>query len=436
MIRYNDTRSGRAWFSILLLVAVGMAAGAVLHSWLSSPAGTEEGFTEEHGDHEEHGEREAEESAGVIELSPQTQQAASIQTIAAELGPVSASFEATGVVAPDKTRLAHLRPLARGIVAEVRVQPGDRVTKGQVLLTYDNVELGEALADYTSAREEVRRSQSNLEVKRKILDRSREMLEVGALAKTVHDVREAEWKDAQARLASSEAAVAKIELQLRRFGLPDGQIRALREGNAAELAPESAINDLVAPFNGVIVEYEAAVGEYIQPEDELFSLADLSTVWVVANIYANDLGAVRAGQPVEVRTVSYPDRTFEGRVTYVGDVIDPHTRTTPVRCVVRNPDARLKLDMYATVSIQTGTLAEAVTVPAASVIDIDGVNHVFVQRSENQFVPRPVVIGAKAGSRTAIESGLEAGERVVSQGGFTLKSALLKERFAGGGHGH
>ena len=433
MIRHKDTRSGRAWFGVLLLLAVGMAAGAVLHSWLTSPS-SEASMEEESAG--EHGKHEGAEPAGVIELPPATQQAASIETVTAELRRVSSTLEAPGVVAPDQTRLAHLRPLARGIVTEVHVRPGERVAKGQVLLTYDNIELGDALADYARAREEVQRSRTNLEVKKKVLDRSREMLEVGALARTTHDVRDAEWQDAQARLSSSEAAVSKIELQLRRFGLPDEQIRALREGNAPELAPESAINRLVAPFDGVILGYEAAVGEYIQPTDDLFSLADLSTVWVVANIYANDLEAVRAGQPVEVRTVSYPGRTFQGKITYVGDVIDPHTRTTPVRCVVGNPGASLKLDMFTTVSIQTGSLGEAVTVPAAAVVDIDGIDNVFVQRSEDQFVPRSVVVGTKVGSRVAIRSGLNAGERVVSQGGFTLKSALLKERFAGGGDEH
>lgn len=396
----------------------------------------EEASAREHDAHEDHGEHEAEESAGVIELSPQTQQAASIQTVAAELAPVSASFEAPGVVAPDQTRLAHLRLLAPGVVTKVRAQPGDRVRKGQVLLTYDNVELGEALADYVRAREEVRRSQSNLEAKKTVLERSREMLEVGALARTVYDVREAERRDAQAQLSSSEAAMSKIELQLRRFGLTEEEVRPLKDGDPSELAPEFTINRLFAPFDGVIVGYEAAAGEYIQPEDELFSLADLSTVWVVANIYPTTSEPCAWDSRLKCEPCRIRTRTFEGRVTYVSDVIDPETRTTPVRCVVRNPDTRLKLDMYTTVSIQTGSLAEAVTVPASSVIDIDGVNHVFVQRSEDQFVPRPIAIGVKAGSRTAINSGLEAGERIVSQGGFTLKTGLLKERFAGGGHGH
>jgi len=426
----NSNRSVPGWFGLSALLLAGTVLGAVLHSWWvaeRSPNADGDANTESRLAHPEE---------GVVHLTRIAREASGIQTVRAATRPVAESLRATGVVAPDQTRVAHIRPLARGVVQQVHVGPGDRVRQGDKLLRYDNIELGVVLGEYGRVRAEIEGARSNLNVKETVLVRSREMLKVGAVARTVHDLRAAEYRDAQARLKSLLASAEQLEVQLRRFGVSGEELKAFREGERRGPKRAAPSDVLRAPFPGVVIRYEAAEGELIQPDDEVFAIADLSTVWVLADVYDDHLAEIQPGQAVEVRTASYPNEVFRGAVTYVSDVIDPRTRTAKVRCLVRNPKTRLKLEMFAAVSIATGPASPELVVPRTSLLEMEGATVVFVQRSETAFEKRPVVPGVESGDWVAVLDGLEEGEAVVTQGAFALKSALLREQFAGGGHGH
>ncbi len=431
MTSRNNRHSTPRWLGVVGLLIVGMAFGAVFHSlWVSDPRGVEEGDTEA----ESHDAHQYEEE-GVIHLSLEAQKASGIDVTPAEVRPMGEFLQVTGVVAPDQTRVAHIRPLARGVVKDVHVRPGDRVKGGDKLLTYDNIELGVVVADYASALAEVESARSNVDVRQKVLARSEAMLKVGAVAQTTHDLRAAELRDAQARLQTLLASVGKYEIQLRRFGMSDDELSRVTAGQPQNVLPRISEDVLLAPFAGIVIGYEAAAGELIQPDDEVFSIADLSMVWVLANVYERDLGLIRLGQPVELTVASYPGRVFAGSINYISDVIDPQTRVAKVRCLVSNPQTRLKLEMFATVSIGTDTTATSIVVPRDAVQEVDGTRVVFVRRSEDKFERRLVVTGAQSNDWVSITDGIEQGELVVSQGGFALKSFLLQEQFAGG-HGH
>jgi cobalt-zinc-cadmium efflux system membrane fusion protein len=161
------------------------------------------------------------------------------------------------------------------------------------------------------------------------------------------------------------------------------------------------------------------------PDDELFSIADLSHVWVQAEVYEQDLGRVKIGQPAIITVDTYPGEKFRGQVTYLGDVLDPQTRTARVRCEVANPDVRLKLDMFAAIQLPTHFSRRALVVPASAIQQMNGSDVVFIRKSQTAFETRPVRTGKTLDDVTEIQSGLRQGEGVVSTGSFHLKSVAL-----------
>lgn len=162
------------------------------------------------------------------------------------------------------------------------------------------------------------------------------------------------------------------------------------------------------------------------PGDELFVISDLSTVWMIAAVNEEDLGKVRLGMPVTVRIQAYPDRTFPGRVTKLGDQLDPATRTIPVRVELANAQGRLKPEMYATAEINAGGSAEGIFIPESAVQQVDGKPTVFVRSGADRFEARVVETGRIVDHQLEVTRGLSVGERIVTQGSFTLKSQLLK----------
>ena len=411
---------------MLVALAAGMIAGGLFYSWWLQPSDSP-------GVADLPEEPQTSVPSGRVVIGLEAQQAGGIRVGAAAVRAISTSLAVTGVVAPDQSRVAHLRPLARGVVEKVYVQLGDRISTGQPLVAYDNVDLGLAIGNYLSAFADLEQSLTDLAVKKTILARSRRMLEVGAIARTTFDIREAEYRDMQARVNSARAAVAKVEEQIHRFGLTDDDLAGIRAGRSEQekLHRTESRNILRAPFSGVVTGYNVAEGELVEPSSELMKITDLSRVWVLADVYEKDLAAVRAGKPVAVRVAAYPDKVFRGRITYVGDVIEAETRTAKVRCVVPNEDGRLKLEMFATIEIPTEDVRRTLAVPSAAIQQVNGQPVVFVQRSKTEFEKRTVETGLQKGGWVEIRSGLRAGELVVTDGSFYLKSALLRELIGG-----
>ena len=365
---------------------------------------------------------------GVVEVDEQAQRNASVETAAAVSRTLPTVIEVTGVVAPEESRVAHIRPLARGLIEDVSVSLGSRVDAGQALITFDNIELGELIGTYLSERAALQQAQSELDVKRKTLDRAQELIKLEAIAQQTVELRRAETQNAEAGVNSQRARVAKVEEQIHRFGLSDGDLAKLttEEGrNIHRTASHSAIR---APFAGVITKYDVAKGEVVQPDKELFTLTNLTTVWVQADVYEKDLGRIERDSDVAVKVEAYPDRPFAGRLTFIADLIDPKTRTAKVRCVVANGDGALKLDMFARISIPTKDQRQAVVVPQVAVQQVDNQSVVFVRRTATQFERRDVRLGSSSGGLVEILDGLKPGETVVAAGSFYFKTALLRER--------
>jgi cobalt-zinc-cadmium efflux system membrane fusion protein len=357
-------------------------------------------------------------------------------TIGLELAPVERRelervVTATGIVSPDQTRYAHITPLGRGIVDRVHVNLGDRVREGEALVSYDNIELGDLIGEYLNLRAGHQKLETEREVAGKILERSRSLLEVDAIARQEFEVRQAQYEQAVASVGSQEAEIARVEEKLHRFGLTDQDIAELKTAPHESPHRTASHNLLRAPFDGIIVRYDVSPGELVDRDKALFTLVDTANVWVLADLYEKDIGRVKAGRQCLVSVASYPNENFAGDVTYVADFLDPASRTAKVRCVVPNADGRLKLEMFADVRIPSEEGRKALTVPGTSLQEATGQKVVFVKADQERFEKRSVEIGERAGNWVEVLRGLEEGETVVARGSFYLKSMPLREQIGG-----
>lgn len=362
--------------------------------------------------------REKKGDKDVIEMSVDAQRIAGIESQPVELRQIALTAQATGMVAPDEARVAHVVPLSSGIVQKVFVHLGDRVERGQPLMQYDNVELSDLAGLFLAAAAEREKQKAQLEVTRRSLERSKPLLQAEAISPREFDVRQAEYEQARAAVTAQEAEVMRVEQRLRRFGVNSDD---LRNGSSGKGAP-TTLAVIRAPFAGVVTKFQVATGEVIGADKELFTVVDASSVWVLADLFEKDLGAVGRRGSCRVTVNSYPDEVFAGTITYVSDFIDPETRTAKLRCVVPNPTYRLKLDMFATVQIPSSKSIDALAIPPSAIQNLDGKQVVFVQLDATHFDTREVETRTRTAEWVEVEKGLRPGEKVVSQGAFQLKS--------------
>jgi cobalt-zinc-cadmium efflux system membrane fusion protein len=347
-----------------------------------------------------------------IEIPSETQQRLGIVVSSVAEGPLAMTLTVSGTVQPNESRVSRVRPLARGRVQAVRVKVGDRVTQGQVLADFDNIEAGELATQRDAARAELARLQAQLATATRQAERSRKLADIGAAPQKEYEANLSEQHQIEASITAQQSTVAGMEARLRRFGLQEG-------------ASGGAMTSIRSPLTGVVTHVAAAPGEVVDATSELFAIADLSRVYVQAQVFEQDLGQVRVGQLAAIRVDAYPDERFTGSVVAIGDVIDPQTRTAAVRCDVANPKSLLKLDMFATVELPTGNRRPALAVPTDAVQNYEGKSVVFVRASATRFEVRPVEVGRTVGAVAEVARGVRAGESVVTRGAFQVKSALL-----------
>jgi cobalt-zinc-cadmium efflux system membrane fusion protein len=313
----------------------------------------------------------------------------------------------TGTITYDQNRVSHIGPRTEGRIVTLRVDLGARVRQGQVLAVLESPDVGATRADLHEAEALLRIQTENYEREKR--------LEAQGISSRK------ELLDAEAELRRAEAAVQSATERLRTLGAGQG---------------EGGQFTIVAPFAGVVVQKHATLGETAGPSGQLFTVADLSRLWIELDIFERDLQRVSPGQAAVVSTAAYPGRTFAGRIVYVADVLDPERRTVRARVEVENADRSLKPGMFATAEIEVGSGEPVVVVPREAVQDVEGRKVVWVPGDiPGQFRATPVDVGtAMEDGRVRILSGLAAGKPVVVAGAFTLKAELSKGEF--GGHGH
>jgi membrane fusion protein, heavy metal efflux system len=349
----------------------------------------------------------------LVEMSASAQQHIGMVVAPAALTQLNEYLRAPGTVQPIDSRIGAVGALARGRIVEVRAKIGDRVEAGQTLATLDNIEAGELLSQEQSARADLERLKAQLIPATRQAERSRRLADVGAGAEKDYESSKAEKEGIDANIRSQQAILDGIRQRLRRFGVSEDSPRA------------TFLTPLKAPFSGVVTKAQASPGDIVDAGRDAFTVADLSRVWVQAEVYEKDLGRIRVGQSAFITVDTYPNQSFEGKVAYISDVLDPQTRTARVRCEVANHDMRLKTDMFANIELPTKFSKQAIAVPASALQDVEGRNVVFIRRSPTQFEKREVEKGVTVNNQTEIVGGLKPGEPVVTQGAFHLKSILV-----------
>ena len=368
---------------------------------------------------EAHGEKHIEE-ANVVELSVEAQRRAGLVIEEVKPGKVEVQIKATGTVQPIDSRIVHIRPLARGRVMQVLARIGDRVEKDQVLARFDNIEAGELSSQIDAARAELQRIRIQLANSRRQAERARNLLEVGAVPAKEYEAAESDARALEEAVRAQQSTLAGLETRLKRFG--------------ASVNGDASLTTIRAPFAGVVIRTEAAPGDVIDSGSILFSIADLSRVYVEAQVYEKDLGRIRINQPAFITVDTYAGEVFEAKVTAIKDILNPQTRTAAVRCELANPGGKLKLEMFANLAIPTTDTHMALTVPSEAVQTINRRQVVFVRKADLHFEAREVqVLGD--GGRLEISGGLKEGEPVVVKGAFQLKSAFLAKELESE-HGH
>jgi Cu(I)/Ag(I) efflux system membrane fusion protein len=308
--------------------------------------------------------------------------------------------KAVGRIEVDERRVFAIAPKFEGWVEQLFVNAtGQPVSKGQPLFEVYSPELVSAQREYAIATEAVR------------------------ALKDAGDDPQASMK----RLADSSLA------RLKNWDISEEQVRALAQSGDARRTLTFR-----SPVSGIVMEKKAVQGMRFMPGDSLYQIADLSSVWVMAEVYEQDIALVRTGSKAKVSISAYPDRSFDGTITYVYPTLKPETRTIPVRLEMSNPGHLLKPAMFAQVELPVGGKGKVLAVPNSAVIDSGTRRIVLVQLAEGRFEPREVKLGSRTDNYVEVMDGVKVGELVVVAANFLIDAeSNLKAAIGGFGHaGH
>lgn len=319
-----------------------------------------------------------------IDVSQKQRIMAGIATVRVEKIPLTREINATGIVTFDQTRQTRVSAWVAGRLERLHADAaGAAVTRGKLLAEVSSPDLVYAEEEYLLARQAQRQFASS---------------------------PQAGFTD------SSEALYFAARERLRQLGFREREFALLeREGRPTVRIP------VLSPLSGVVIEKNVIEGSYVNVGDPLFTIADLSSVWVEADVFENDLALLRPGQLVEISSQSYPGRTYSGRVSLIKPFLDPKTRTVKVRVVLPNPGLRLKPEMLVQATIRE-PLGDCLAVPLSAVMDNGRRQVVWVEKSPGAFTMHKVTVGARSGDMVQILSGLAEGEKVAASGGYLIDS--------------
>lgn len=322
--------------------------------------------------------------AGIVKIAPGRIQQLGVRTEAAAMRTMTRSIRAVGTVALDERRVAVVAPRFEGWITKLLVSTtGQSVRKGEPLAEVYGPDLVLAQQEYRVARDAAHR--------------------VGDGDMTLH--------------GNTNAIADAVLARFRNWGISP---TAAKDGSLG----------LTAPIDGIVMEKQAVDGLHFAAGDMLYRIADLSTVWVLADVFEQDLGTVGPGEDAKITVTAYPDRAFSGKVAFIYPTLNKETRTAKVRIELPNPDLALKTDMYATAEITAPVSSPVVSVPDSAVLDSGARQVVLLDRGDGRFEPRQVKLGRKAGGYAEIREGVAAGDKVVVGANFlidaesNLRSAL------------
>ncbi len=342
----------------------------------------------------------------------------------ATMRPVRQDLRVVGRVTLDEDRTARVASFVEGVVESCCKSVGAYVREGEVLAKIHSHMTHEVIAEVTAAQATLQTRIAEREYARQTSERAERLLELKAGAVQAVEQARADLSRAENAVRSAEAGVERAEAHLNFYGLD-----AERLTDADGHAPHPLI-DIKAPAAGVIVSRSVRLGDVVTPSSELYVISDLSRMWVIAQIPEEALSAVEVGMEVSVETRAYPGEPFRGRVTHINTELDAGSMTAQLRCVVPNPQGRLKTGMYADVSLRSTRTGEALLVPEGAVQTVGDETVVFVENRRGEFEARTVRTGRSLENGMELLSGLGAGERIVTGGAFLLKTEIMRDELS------
>jgi len=325
-----------------------------------------------------------------------------VQVVTIQPEKLARTLRLTGAVAYNAFKTTPVITQVGGPVSRILVVPGQHVRQGEPMLEVASPDYSQLLDTYLKARDTFRVADKNYA-------RAQDLYQHNAIAERDLLQAESDRNQAQADLNAAEQGM---------------KILGIKNPEDLVKAPVSAEIPVIAPIGGEVVERLVSPGQVMQAgQTQAFTISDMSTVWVLANVYQADLAYVKTGDGVVAQTDAYPD-SFRGKISYISAALDPNTRTLQARIVVDNPGEKLKKDMYCTVTVTAGAVQKAIAVPDAAVLrDDENQPFVYVAAGSNQFGRRAVEIGASQNGETQILKGLSVGEKVVGDGSLFLQFA-------------
>ena len=302
----------------------------------------------------------------------------------------------------DEQRVTRIGSAVTGRVVQILATLGQQVRRGDHLATIHSVELSTAQLSYLKAW-------SQVELQRRAVDRARLLLASDVIGSAELQKRESELAQAQAELQASHG-------QLSVLGMTDKAIQKIASSRTVH-----SLSSITATLDGVVIERKVTAGQVVQPADKLFTVADLSHVWLVAEVPEQQASLIQKGEAAQAEVPALKGRRITGRLIYVADTINPERRTVMVRMDVENTGRLLKPEMLASMLIQ-GTPQRRLLVPASSVVRENNKDHVFVHMDGDTFQMRPVTLGQESGGYLPVQEGLRNGERIVTDGAFHLNN--------------
>jgi len=330
-----------------------------------------------------------------------------VQVLQVQPTTLTRTLRLTGTVAYNAFRTTPVIAQVSGPVSRVVVVPGQRVKQGQPMLFV-------ASPDYSQLRSNYLKAKDAYALAQKADARAKDLYQHHAIAEQALEQAESAEVQAGGDLVSAQAAL---------------KVLGITDPDALVQAPPTFEVPVKAPIGGEVVEQNVAVGQLIQPgSTQCFMLSDTSNVWVLVNVYQNDLPFVRVGDAVSIQTDAYP-QVFRGRISYVAASLDPATRTLQARIETANPGEKLKKDMYVTATVNAGKISNTIVLPDAAVLrDNENQPFVYAETSQNKFGRRAVTLGESVNGQTEITSGLKPGDRVVGNGSLFLQFANSLQR--------
>lgn len=371
------------------------------------------------------GTRQADSSERVIQLTPEALAQAHI--VWEEVSPhsIPQTLRAPGRITVNENRVWRVGTIAEGRVVEMNANVDDPVRQGQVLARLQSHAVHDGRADYAEAKINL----ATLQTRRTFLlaqaARAKRLFDLKAASEQQVQQADSELRDVEGMIANAKSELERYRIHLEDFlhvptQPPIGPGDRIAGHEIADLLP------ITAPAAGTVIARPVAPGAVVQAGQGIFEISDLSSVWMIAEVQQQHLAALREGMPVTIRTQAFPSTTFSGRIRRIGSELNAATRTISVRIEVPNRGLRLRPEMYADAEIAVGGSEDGLFLKQGAIQDLHGQSIVFVKSGDHAFTLRAVETGATVDGMRRVISGVNAGDQVVVDGSFLLKSKLLE----------